>query len=140
MDDHLRTLSAESGVDLWVVYVDRFESPPDAEEWANDTANLNNLGPEQYLLAVATEGRSYYLSGDSAGPVSESDLLAIESELINPTISQEDWAGAATAAADGLRDAVAGDLDTGGEGSSSGGFTTISSSPRRPPSSCSWLS
>ncbi len=125
VDDHLRTLSAESGVDLWVVYVDRFESPPDAEEWANDTANLNNLGPEQYLLAVATEGRSYYLSGDSAGPVSESDLLAIESELINPTISQEDWAGAATAAADGLRDAVAGDLDTGGEGSSSGGFTTI---------------
>ncbi|WEK13881.1 MAG: TPM domain-containing protein [Candidatus Microbacterium phytovorans] len=113
-------LSASSGVDLWVVYVDQFTDPTSAEGWANATAELNNLGPTQYLLAISTEGRAFFLSGYSEGPVSFDQLGAIEQDRIAPALQSGDWAGAATAAADGLADAVGG--GSGGDANSSGGL------------------
>lgn len=107
VDAHLVSVSKAAGVDLWVVYVDTFTDPSDAADWANGAAEANGLGPDQYLLAVATEGRQYYLSGDvQYGPVSDQKLGDIESNLIQPRLSAGDWAGAATAAADGLARAV----------------------------------
>jgi uncharacterized membrane protein YgcG len=114
----LEQLKADSGLDLWVVYVDEFTNPTSSEEWANTTAEQNGLGPTQYLLAVATEGRQFYLSGDSAGPVSQDDLAAIE-QLIQPALAADDWLGAIDAAATGLDDAADGGL--GGAGGA-GGF------------------
>ena len=108
LDAHLERLTADTGLDLWVVYVDRFTSPTSAEKWASDTAELNNLGPDQYLLAVATEGRAYYLSSDSSGPVSDDRITAIEQDRVLPALQQEDWAGAGIAAADGLADTRSG--------------------------------
>ena len=64
----LEQLKTDTGLDLWVVYVDEFTNPSSSEEWANTTAEENGLGPTQYLLAVATESRQFYLSGDSSGP------------------------------------------------------------------------
>lgn len=116
-------LSASSGVDLWVVYVDEFTGPTSAEGWANATAELNNLGPTQYLLAISTEGRAFFLSGYSEGPVSFDQLGAIEQDRIAPALQSGDWAGAATAAADGLADAVGG--GSGGDANASGGFGGI---------------
>jgi len=122
-------LSESSGVDLWVVYVDEFTSPSSAEDWANDTATLNNLGPNQYLLAIATEGRAFYLSGDSAGPVDVDQLIAIEQQRIQPALSSLDWVGGAMAAADGLAAAVGGGTGgtggTGDGGSGGGGFGAV---------------
>jgi uncharacterized membrane protein YgcG len=115
----LEQLKADSGLDLWVVYVDEFTNPTSSEEWANTTAEQNGLGPTQYLLAVATEGRQFYLSGDSAGPVSQDDLAAIEQQLIQPALAADDWLGAIDAAATGLDDAADGGL--GGAGGP-GGF------------------
>ena len=115
----LEQLKADSGLDLWVVYVDEFTNPTSSEEWANTTAEQNGLGPTQYLLAVATEGRQFYLSGDSAGPVSQDDLAAIEQQLIQPALAADDWLGAIDAAATGLDDAADGGL--GGAGGA-GGF------------------
>ncbi len=74
----LEKLKTDSGLDLWVVYVDEFTDPAASEEWANTTAEINGLGPTQYLLAVATQSRQFYLSGDSAGPVSGDQLSEIE--------------------------------------------------------------
>lgn len=108
LDTRLRSLHASSGVDLWVVYVPTFTNPSAAEDWANATAKANGLGPAQYLLAISTEGRQFFLSGDSVGPVSEKQLGAIENERIQPALAGGDWEGAATAAADGLADAVNG--------------------------------
>ena len=104
----LQQLSDETDVDLWVVYVDAFTNPSDAASWANETATANGLGPNQYLLAVATDGRTFYLSGDSSGPVSENELGAIEQQQIQPTLAAGDWGGAVDAAADGLTSAVNG--------------------------------
>ncbi|GAA3630702.1 TPM domain-containing protein [Microbacterium awajiense] len=111
-EERLERLSSETDVDLWVVYVDEFTNPSDAESWADQTAIDNGLGPNQYLLAVAVDARQYYLSGDSAGPVSFDQLGQIEQQLIQPELSAEDWSGAAIAAADGLQDAAGG--GTGG--------------------------
>lgn len=106
----LLTLSEQTGLDLWVAYVDGFQDPPGADDWANETANRNNLGPHQYLLAVAIEGDTfqYYLSGDvDAGGVSAAQLTEIEQDRVQPALEAGDDAGAAIAAADGLRTAHA---------------------------------
>ncbi|PPF76636.1 hypothetical protein C5B96_16460, partial [Subtercola sp. Z020] len=110
------------GIDLYVAFVGDFEDPASAEGWANTTATQNNLGPTDYLLAVAVDGRAYYLSGDSSGPVSDDQLSSIETSRIEPQLRNENWAGAAEAAADGLGQAV-----DGAGGSGSGGGTGSSS-------------
>lgn len=121
--DHLVAVSDAADVDLWVVYVDAFTDAAGPEEWANDTAVLNGLGPHQYLLAVATQTRQYYLSGDvQYGPVSDAELLAIEQQRIEPRLVADDWAGAATAAADGLADAVGVRIGEDAASGSGGGF------------------
>jgi hypothetical protein len=108
----------ERKLDLWVVFVDRFSDPEDAQDWANETAARNDLGPSDYVLAVATEGRTYYLSGDDSGPVPAEQLTRIEQERIEPRLHDDDWAGAAVAAAEGLSDAAGG----GGSGGGGSGF------------------
>ena len=42
----------ESGLDLWVVFVDEFTDPSSSADWAYDAAEQNGLGPTQYLLAA----------------------------------------------------------------------------------------
>ncbi len=118
-------LSASSNVDLWYVFVDEFTDPTSAEGWANETADRNNLGPHQYLLAIATEGRAFYLSGYSEGPVTVDQLIDIEQQRVAPELNDLDWAGAAMAAADGLADAVGGSAAGGGSDAVSGGFGGI---------------
>jgi len=82
----LLTLSEQTGLDLWVVYVDGFQDPTGADDWANETANRNNLGPHQYLLAIAIQGDTfeYYLSGDVDGGELSADQLARLSALPTP--------------------------------------------------------
>ncbi|MEV4687737.1 TPM domain-containing protein [Microbacterium sp. LWH3-1.2] len=115
----LEQLKTDTGLDLWVVYVDQFSEPPAASDWANQTADDNGLGPTQYLLAISTEGRQYYLSADSAGPLSEDQVAAIEQQQIQPALRQDDWLGAVDAAADGMTDAVGG--GSGAPGADPGG-------------------
>ena len=121
----LTQLSADTDVDLWVVFVDTFTSPSDSQEWATQTAEQNGLGPNQYLLAVAVDGRQYYLSGDSAGPVDQTQLANIEQLQIQPQLAQQDWAGAVVAAADGLTDAAGGGSGGGTAGGGGGGILTL---------------
>ena len=116
----LEQLKTDTGLDLWVVYVDEFTDPSNSEDWANTTAEENGLGPTQYLLAVATTSRQFYLSGDSSGPVSSEQLGAIEQQLIQPQLATEDWLGAVDAAADGLQDAAGGGSGTGSAAPGSG--------------------
>lgn len=107
-DARLQQLSDETTVDLWVVYVDEFTNPTDAEAWADQTAIDNNLDVNQYLLAVAVESRQYFLSADTSGPLTEEQLATIRQEQIQPVLAQEDWAGAVDAAADGMTAALSG--------------------------------
>lgn len=105
------SLYKSHGIRLYVAYVDQFTNPTDEEDWANETAARNGLGPTDYLLAVATDGQSYYLSGDSSGPVSDRELTTIEQTQVEPKLRTQDWTPAAIAAAQGLGAAVG---DSGG--------------------------
>lgn len=106
-EDQLTELYADAGVNLFVVYVDHFTNPADAADWANSVYDLNNLGPHQYLLAVAVEGRAYYLSAHVNAQLSDPQLADIES-AVQPSLSGEDWAGAIEVAAAELAAATEG--------------------------------
>ncbi|MBZ4488680.1 TPM domain-containing protein [Microbacterium sp. cx-55] len=111
----LDQLADDTGLDLWVVFVDRFSNPADAEGWANAAAQQNGLGTNQYLLAIAVDAGQYYLSGDAAGPLDENQLSTIEQQNVLPELRDQDWNGAIAAAAAGITDAA-----TGGSGAGDG--------------------
>ena len=117
----LEQLKTDTGLDLWVVYVDQFTDPDDAGQWANQTADDNGLGTTQYLLAVSVDGRQYYLSGYSNGPLSEEQLSTIETQRIQPALQRDDWLGAVDAAADGMTDAADGGSGAGASDVPGGG-------------------
>ncbi|WP_193743395.1 TPM domain-containing protein [Leucobacter sp. UCD-THU] len=91
----------QTGSDLYVVFVDEFTDPADRIAWANQTADLNGLGESQYLLAVSTEGRQYFISALDGGPLSDAQVGRIEEEIL-PELRNSDWLGAVEAAADRL--------------------------------------
>lgn len=91
----------ETGLDLYVVFVDQFTDPTDRIAWADETAEFNGLGDAQYLLAVSTEGRQYYLSSPNGGSLSNGALDRIEENVL-PELRANDFAGAVTAAAEQL--------------------------------------
>ncbi|GAA1776501.1 TPM domain-containing protein [Agromyces lapidis] len=101
-----------SGRQLFVAYVDEFENPSAADAWAEQTAIDNGLGSEDYLLAVAVEGRQYFLSASSDAALSDEELDRISLEVIEPELRDEDWAGAA----------IAGSAAIAGDRGSSGGW------------------
>ncbi|MFK4730242.1 TPM domain-containing protein [Agromyces mediolanus] len=102
-----------SGRQLFVAYVDEFTNPADAVEWAADTAVAANMGAEDYLLAVAVDGRAYYLSADQNASLSDAELDRISSQVIEPRLRDGEWAAAATAAAEAI---------AGGSGAAGGGW------------------
>ncbi|KQZ82165.1 hypothetical protein ASD56_14890 [Microbacterium sp. Root166] len=120
----LEQLKSETGLDLYVAYVDDFTNPADNADWANTTAEMNDLGVSQYLLAVAVDGRSYYLSADTEGPITAEQLATIEQQRIQPALSADDWLGAVDAAADGLTDASNGGSGAPGDSGGGGGLLT----------------
>ncbi|WP_290428395.1 TPM domain-containing protein [Agromyces larvae] len=91
-----------SGRQLFVAYVSEFTNPERADQWAADTAISNNMGTEDYLLAVAVDGRAYFLSRDDNASLSAGEIERISQDVIEPHLRDEDWAGAAIAAADAI--------------------------------------
>ncbi|KAA9111154.1 TPM domain-containing protein [Microbacterium rhizomatis] len=115
VQQRMSDLYSSTGVDLYVVYVDAFTNPADRQQWADQVAQSNGLGVTQYILAVAVDGRQYYISSDGAGPMSDQQLADVEA-AIKPALTSGDYAGAAMTAADGFQSAL------GGSGGSGGGF------------------
>ena len=111
VEDRLDDLYDATGVDLFVVLVDEFTNPSDRQEWADAVAFGNGLGQKQYLLAIATEGRQYYISADDGGPLSENELTSTE-EAMRPLLGADDYSGAIELAADRFES----DLEPGGSG------------------------
>ncbi|PRB19227.1 TPM domain-containing protein [Microbacterium sp. MYb62] len=113
VETRLQELTDNSSADLFVVLVDDFTNPTDNVRWADAVADANNLGTEQYLLAIAVDGRSYYISAAPDGPVSFSQLDSIEDKMV-PFAADGDWVGAITLAADEIQgDGGAGALRIG---------------------------
>ena len=84
---------------LWVVYVDSFGQS--AVGWARTTMQISDFGDRDALLAIATEERAYAFQVPSA-IMSQADAGALQRNTIEPALRQDDWTGAAVAAANGL--------------------------------------
>ncbi|WP_375384817.1 TPM domain-containing protein [uncultured Microbacterium sp.] len=113
VDARMSELYSSTGVDLYVVYVDQFTNPSSSQQWADEVAQSNGLGTKQYVLAVSTDGRQYYISADTSGPMSADQLDAVEATIVAP-LRAGDYAGAATTAADGFQSALGGSAGAGG--------------------------
>lgn len=89
-------------VRLWVVYVPTF-SGQTGVAWAQRAMEINDFQPDQdAILAVATQDRDYALLAGK-GIMSNSDQADLRRNAVEPALRQGDWAGAATAAANGLK-------------------------------------
>lgn len=117
----LDRLSEDTAYDLFVVFVDEF-SGRTGEQWARETAAQSGLGAEDVILAVAVDERRYGMWVQGAGEITEEEATRVRVELVEPRLAADDWAGAAVAAADGLRDAA---LGTGTAASGGPGLGTL---------------
>ena len=106
-NDALTRLREETGLQLFVVFVDSFGGTP-AQQWADETAQRSDLGDRDALLAVATGDRAYAYSFAADFPLSDAQLDDVAATAIEPALSANDWAGAVVGAADGYRAALAG--------------------------------
>jgi len=102
VEARLQELTDNSSADLFVVLVDDFTNPSDSVGWADTVAQANGLGTDQYLLAIAVDGRNYFIHANSDGPVSFDQLDTIEDKMV-PLAAQGDWVGAITLAADEIQ-------------------------------------
>ncbi|QHC63932.1 hypothetical protein GSU69_15410 [Rathayibacter festucae] len=95
-------LYQEHSVQLFVAYVDTFTGTTGDERWSDATAELNGLGTNDVLLAVAVESRQYQVSVDNGFALDAGQVSALETDDIEPQLVDGDWAGAAVAAAQGI--------------------------------------
>jgi len=116
-------LYSDRHVRLWVVFVQSF-APQGAVGWAQQTQKISDLGSEDAILAVATDQRSYaFLVSPAAAGGSSTRVDNIRRDNIEPALRNKDWAGAATAAANGLAGLGKGVGAGGGKGG--GGFSLM---------------
>lgn len=106
VQDALDRLAQDTDLQLFVVYVPSFDGM-DGVDWANATANTSGLGVDDLLLAVATEDRRYGLSYDNNVSLTDAELDRI-SAAAEDELRDDDWAGAAIAAAEVARGASQG--------------------------------
>ncbi|MCE0485650.1 TPM domain-containing protein [Ornithinimicrobium sediminis] len=111
----LERLEEETGLILYVAYVDRFEGAGgnSGAEWAQATYDTSGMGGNNVLLAVAVEERAYGSAADTASGLTPESVAAVETDFIVPALREDDWVGAVEAAADGYVAWAGGDLDGG---------------------------
>ncbi len=101
LDERLAALSKTKNLQLYVVFVDAFTDPDNRQQWTEQVARDNGLGANQYLLAIAVQGRQYWLSADTDGPVPMTRVSEISQSLVND-LHDSNWAGAVRTAANGF--------------------------------------
>lgn len=107
VQEALDSYQEETGFQLFVVFVPSFDGLSGAD-WSDQTATKSGLGTTETLLAVAVNDRKYGTSVPNEHPISDSDFARIEADGIEPALAEDDWAGAAIAAAEGYTDAAEG--------------------------------
>ncbi|WP_164512785.1 TPM domain-containing protein [Leucobacter chromiireducens] len=92
LEDEVREFAAEHGVQLFVVYVDEFESPEDPVAWGSATAQKNFLGDDAVLLSVAVEDRLFDLNA-AKDLISDAQYEKLTEEYVRPALKRSDWVG-----------------------------------------------
>ncbi|HET8795320.1 MAG TPA: TPM domain-containing protein, partial [Arthrobacter sp.] len=118
----IEELQNEHNSNLHIAFVPEFSGAGSAEAWAEETAELNDFGTVDGVLAVATEERSAWLSFNSASDVSQEEEETILQDVIIPELRDDNWTAAAESAVAGVADAASGGDGNPNDG---GGFSTV---------------
>jgi uncharacterized membrane protein YgcG len=105
VESALDDLYDRARVSLFVVYVDTFDDPSDANLWADTTAGLSGFGPDDVLLAVAVDDRQYVLNDE----LLDDEQYDRVSARIETQLRDDNWQEAALEAADAIGDEIAGE-------------------------------
>ncbi|KAM9865483.1 hypothetical protein ACIFOC_02021 [Leucobacter aridicollis] len=105
LEDEVREFATEHGVQLFVVYVDTFDSPTDPEQWGAATAQKNFLGDDGVLLSVAVEDRLYDLNAPQA-LMTDAQYDTLSNDYVRPALKSSDWTGVVGATLTGIDKAV----------------------------------
>ncbi|WP_169736296.1 TPM domain-containing protein, partial [Promicromonospora kroppenstedtii] len=99
-------LAGETDLRMFVVYIESFDGT-DPVDWANASANQSGLRTDDLLLAIATTDAEFGLSADSNVTLTDDQLQQVD-RAVAAAVEDEQWAPAATEAADTVRQGVAG--------------------------------
>ncbi|WP_165368546.1 TPM domain-containing protein [Serinicoccus sediminis] len=117
--EEVEALREETGLQLFVAFVDTFEDASGAtvsgEEWARLTSEESSMGAGDLVLAVAVDQRAYGV-GDAGDSLSPEQVQTVQLEDIEPRLAQDDWAGAVEGATEGFAREYAGGASGGGGG------------------------
>ncbi|ROS73156.1 putative membrane protein YgcG [Curtobacterium sp. PhB130] len=98
----VRDLADKTDTQLYVVYVPEFTDPSDHAAWGDETMSLNQIDSNGILLSIATDARTYDIQQTNETAITSSDVQNAVNDDLVPKLRDSDWAGAATAFADGL--------------------------------------
>lgn len=113
-------LASDRSVNLFVVTIDKFESPSDSTSWTKKLASTNNFGSNDAVLVIATEDRQAKFMVGSTDTLSTKQQEAIYNDYIYPKLKSSDYNGAAEAAVEGINSKLSGG---GASGVLTGGAT-----------------
>lgn len=124
VDQAVTQLQDSEGLNLYVIYVDKFSDPSDMDAWVQGVAEKKGLGTTDSVLAIATGERQLRLKSNDSGEIAahDADIVTdyITPELRSSTLTADDWASAAENAVTGIEAASSGELGgTSGNGTSS---------------------
>lgn len=120
--DAIEQLQTEHGLNLHVAFVPEFTGAESPQAWLEETAELNDLGTIDGVLAVATQQRDFRLGFNSASDISAEEEQTISQEVIAPELREDNWVEAAVSATNGAADAASGGDGNPNDG---GGFSTV---------------
>ena len=105
----LQDLTQDTGQSLFIIYVDKFSNPSNAQKWLGATADRKGLGSTDSMLVVATDQRSAQFESHSDGAVAPYDDKVF-SKYTKPKLAKTDWLGAGLATVEGVSAAAQGEF------------------------------
>lgn len=116
-EDAIEQLESDANVQLYAVFVNTTDGIP-AADYAMEVAARTGLGGNDAVLVVAIEDRTDGVwVGDLLTDVTNEEIDRIIAERVEPLLRESDWGGAVAGAADGIGEAIEGDLGGGGASS-----------------------
>ena len=110
IEQEIAKVRRESGVQLWVLFVNTTDAQT-AAEFTDGVARANSLGGNDALLVVALQDRTDQLWVSNGLPqITTDEITFIVANVLEPRLASGDYAGAVIAAADALGEAATGNV------------------------------
>ena len=113
VDAAIESLYDDTRIQLYVTYVDSFDGAADREDWVEQTAELNDLGNNNVLVAVAVDDSLYQLWQADNLDLSDDELSDVATDYLVPGLRDGDWSTAVVDFASGIAEAENGAVDDG---------------------------